>query len=144
MPDGSTPTLLSPLPFEGFTITVGAGLVSQLDPAPYSNTKEVIISNLSATDVLLVQVALVYPAAPAPGAVTPANSTQIPANASLSLCIGSEGNRNPLGTTAYWNTVPAGMGSLLNIVCGNGSNNAIDVNVTYIQCIGGGGAVGGC
>jgi hypothetical protein len=129
----------------GFTITVAAGTVAELDPAPFSNTKEVIINNLSATDTVLTQVAVVYPAVPAVGAVTIANSTQIPSSSAISLCIGSEGNRNPLGTGNYWNIAPAGFGSLLNIILANLSGNPIDVNVTYVQNVGGGGQIsGGC
>ncbi len=142
MPNAGSPTPLSPLPFEGFTLTVGAGAIVELNPAPYSNTKEVIISNLSPTGVILTQVAVVYPALP--GVVTAANSTQVPASAAVSLCIGSEGCRNPLGTQAYWNTAPAGFGSLLNIVLANPGGVDIDVNVTYIQNAGAGGKVGGC
>ena len=143
MPDAGNPTPTSPLPFVGFTITVAAGTVAELNPAPFSNTKEVIINNLSATEVILTQVAIVYPAPPGPLLVTPANSTQIPATSALSLCIGSEGNRNPLGTGLYWNTAPAGFGSLLNIILANPSGDSIDVNVTYVQNVGGGGQISG-
>ncbi len=143
MPDAGNPTPTSPLPFVGFTITVAPNSVAELDPAPFSNTKEVIISNLSGTETVLAQVAVVFPAVPAIGAVLPANSTQIPASSAVTLCIGSEGTRNPLGTLAYWNTAPAGFGSLLNIVLGNGSQNSIDVNITYVQNVGGGGQISG-
>ena len=143
MPDAGNPTPTSPLPFVGFTITVAAGTVAELDPAPFSNTKEVIINNLSATDTVLTQVAVVYPAIPLIAAVTPLNSTQIPSTSALSLCIGSEGQRNPLGTLAYWSTAPAGFGSLLNIVLGNASGNPIDVSITYVQNVGGGGQISG-
>ena len=145
MPDAGNPTPTSPLPFVGFTITVAAGTVAELDPAPFSNTKEVIINNLSATDTVLTQVAVVYPAVPLIAAVTTANSTQIPSSSAISLCIGSEGQRNPLGTLAYWSTAPAGFGSLLSIILGNPSANPIDVSITYVQNVGGGGQIsGGC
>ena len=143
MPNAGSPTPTSPLPFVGFTITVGGNSVVELDPAPFSNTKEVIISNLSSADTVLTQVAVVYPALPLIAAVTAANSTQIPASSAVTLCIGSEGQRNPLGTLVYWNTAPAGFGSLLNIVLGNGTQNSIDVNITYVQNVGGGGQISG-
>lgn len=139
----STP--LSPLPFTGFSVTVAVGAVVELDPAPFNNTKEVVINNLSSTDSILAQVAVVFPAVPVIGALTTA--TVIPASSSFSFCIGSEGNRNPLGTLAYWNggAFP-GTGSLLNIVVGvpAGAASPADINITYIQCAGGGGKIGGC
>ncbi len=143
MPNPQNLTPLSPLPFVGFTVAVAAGTVAELDPAPFSNTKEVIINNLSATETILTTVAIVYPAPPVPGVVTAANSTQIPPSSAISLCIGSEGNRNPLGTSFYWGLGDAGMGSLLNIVLANPSGESIDVNVTYVQNVGGGGQISG-
>jgi hypothetical protein len=50
-------TPISPHPFDGHTETLGAATVVVLDPQPYSNTKEVLFLNLSATDAVLVQIA---------------------------------------------------------------------------------------
>lgn len=52
---------IQPKPFVGQTITLNdSTTVIELDPQPYSNTKEVILYNLSSTDPVLVQVANLY------------------------------------------------------------------------------------
>ena len=147
-------TPLSPLPFEGFSITLAGGVVSEavfpLDPllgAPYSNTKEVIINNLSTTDTVLVQIARVnlpVPGGlPAAGTITAANSTVIPPSSAIALCIGVEGERAQLATNAFWFAIDPTSSSTadLNIVFLSAGSD--DINITYVQSSGGGGSVGG-
>ena len=144
-------TPLSPLPFEGFSITLAGGVVSEavfpLDPllgAPYSNTKEVIINNLSTTDTVLVQIARVnLPGLPDPVTITAANSTVIPSSSAIALCIGVEGERAQLATNDFWLAIDPNQESTadLNIVFLSAGSD--DINITYVQSSGGGGSVGG-
>ena len=133
-------TPLSPLPFESFTLSLAAALTpTEADPAPYSNTKEIIILNTSTADDLRVKVDTVFPALPA----TPlTNAAIIPAGSSITLAIGPEGYRNPLATAAFWAT---SAGSRLNLVFEAVSitqpAQSLDVNITYVQSPGGGGGV---
>jgi len=132
-------TPLSPLPFEGFTLTMAAGVVQEAPIAPYSNTKEVIINNLSTTDSVSVQVAVVTPALPGPW--LPAVGVVVPASSALALCIGVEGERTPLATRLFWTTSGAVSPADLNLVFLSAGTD--DVNITYVQSAGGGGSVGG-
>jgi hypothetical protein len=63
--------------------------------------------------------------------LTAANSVIIPPASAITLAIGSEGNRQPLATEAFWMSNP---GSKLGVVLtmAPGSDPA-DVNVTYVQ-----------
>jgi hypothetical protein len=132
---------MSPLPFLGFTVTLPDNVtVVELDPQPYSNTKEVLFLNTSATDRVLVKVVDLGSGLPAAGSITSANSTVIPAGASLNLCLGMEGCRMPLGTVAFWAVTP---GSKLGIVLLAESGTDIEVNVTYTNGVGGN-CGGGC
>jgi hypothetical protein len=138
MPIRQTP--LSPLPFESFTLSLAAPLtVTEANPAPYSNTKEIILLNTSTADDVRVKVDVVFPALPA----TPlTNAAIIPPGASLTLAIGPEGYRNPLATAAFW---ALSSGTRLNLVFEAVTITApavsLDVNVTYVQSPGGGGGV---
>lgn len=129
-------TPISPLPFVGFTVTLAGTVVSELSPAPYSNTKEVILSN-QGNERIFVQVADVGTGLPVDGALTEANSIVIPALTSLSLCIGPEGERQPLATSAFWAVTP---GANLNIVLQAETGvPSVKVHVAYVQNRGGGG-----
>jgi len=130
-------TPLSPLPFVGFSLTLLDNLtVVEADPQPFSNTKEVIFLNGSPDDRIFVRVADLSAGLPIAGDVTAANSSIIPAGGSLSLCIGPEGERNALGTVAFW-AIPT-PGSKLGIVFKAESGADVELNVTYVQCLGGG------
>ena len=70
-------------------------------------------------------------ALPLAAAVTSANSTILPAGAAITLAIGSEGNRQPLATVAFWAANP---GSKLGVVAIMAPGAvAADLNVTYVQ-----------
>ncbi len=70
-------------------------------------------------------------ALPLAAAVTSANSTILPAGAAITLAIGSEGNRQPLATVAFWAANP---GSKLGVVAIMAPLAvAADLNVTYVQ-----------
>ena len=128
-------TPMSPLPFLGFTVTLPDNVtVVELDPQPYSNTKEVLFLNTSGSARVFVKVVDLGSGLPAAGSITAANSTIIPASGSLHLCIGMEGCRMPLGTVAFWAGVP---GSKLGIVLLAESGTNIGVNVTYTNGVGG-------
>jgi hypothetical protein len=141
------PTRLSPLPVVSFSTPAfsGAGGAIEFDPAPYSNTKEVVVNNLSADTPIMVRVAPVYPSIDPLDPVypiDPANCTIIPPGLSFTFAIGPEGYRNPLATAAFWAT---SYGTYLNFVVDVAEpvvGPAFSVNVTYIQGPGGGGGVG--
>lgn len=137
--DNLTP--LSPLPFEGFSLSVPSASLVELSPAPYSNTKEILIFNQDASVRIFVKVVEVSGAPlalPAAGSITADNSTVVPALGSVHLGIGPEGDRQPIGTLAFWDT-NSGAGSRLVVVAKAESGAGVDVNVTYVQCAGGGG-----
>ena len=135
MPAIATP--LSPLPFEGQIVSLpDAVTVVEASPAPYSNTNEVLILNTSASDAILVQVAVV--SGGLPGTIG-TDSTIVPAGSEVTLTIGTEGDRNPLATSAFW---AANTGSGLNIVFQAATATGtmpLLVNVTYVQKRGGAG-----
>jgi hypothetical protein len=140
-------TALSPRPFVGFTLTLPDNLtVVEADLAPFNNTKEIIFLNRDPDNAIFVQVVSAgNPAAlPAAAAVTEDNSTVIPAGGALSLCICSEGGRNAIGTTAYWNATGPGSQFILVFKAEAGLN--LRLNITYVQNIGGGDGrgCGGC
>jgi hypothetical protein len=130
-------TPLSPLPFLGYTLTLpDAVTVVELDPQPFSNTREVLLLNLSSTDRIFVQVVNLASGLPVAGDVILTNSTVIPSSGAVHLCIGVEGSRMPLGTVAFWAANP---GSKLGIVLRAETGAApFQVNVTLVQSVGGG------
>ena len=138
-------TSLSPLPFTSYQLSfVAAGVVVEAGGAlggfaPFSNTKEIVILNLSAADAVRVAVAQVLPALPA--SPLP-NSAIIPAGSSLTLAVGPEGYRNPMADSSWWTTYN---GSRLNLCFEAISITApaatLDISVTYVQSPGGGGGV---
>lgn len=134
-------TPLSPLPFVGFLVALpDAATVVELDPQPYSNTKEILFLNPDTSNRVLVKVVDLSGGLPA--VFTAATASVIPAGGSLTLCIGPEGQRNALGTIAFWAANP---GSRLGIVMlPETADAAIDVAVTYVQCVGGSTGPGGC
>jgi hypothetical protein len=130
-------TPLSPLPFLGFTVTLVGIAVSEADPAPFSNTKEIVFLNLSPTDTVLIQIVDVSAGLPLPGSMTEANSVVLPPGAARTMCIGPEGERQPLATQAFWVASP---GANLNVVFrALAGVPDVDLNITYIQSRGGGG-----
>lgn len=129
----------SPLPTRAFSITlVNNATVYELDPAPFGNTKEILILNTDTTNAVYVQCADVTAGLPAAGAVLITNSTVIPAGMAVSFNIGPEGDRNALNTVAYW-AAATGPGSNLQYVVRSAGGANIVVNITYINCTGGGG-----
>ena len=130
-------TPLGNLPFESFSLTLAdATTVVEADPAPYNNTKELLVLNTSATDRVFMQIVSAgeTPALPDTGDVTAANSVIIPVNGAVALCIGVEGRRQAIGTIAHWT---ANQGSNLLLVFQTESGTNVVVNVTYVQDIGG-------
>lgn len=121
---------LSPLPSNGFTVSVAAGAPTEANPAPFQNTKEIIILNLDDTDTLLVQFG-----DPTTAVMTTANCTQVPPSTAISLCVGAEGDRVPLFV--------GGGATDLNLLFQAAAGGPIDVNVTYVNCRGINSA-GGC
>lgn len=139
------PTPLSPLPVVAFSTPAfaGAGGAVEFDPAPYSNTKEVVVYNPSAEVPIMVRVAPVYPAinpADPDYPIDVAHCTVVPPGQAFTFAIGPEGYRNPLATAAFWAN---NYGSYLNFVVDVTTtvDEPFSVNVTYIQCPGGGGGV---
>lgn len=137
-------TPLSPFPFEGFTVTLPDNLtVVEAAPQPYSNTKDLIVYNTDTTNRVFMRIWNVGTAGVLPPAasITEFNSTIIPPGGSLSLCIGTEGDRVALGTVAKWAADP-GQNYTLVFLAEAGVN--LKVNVTYVQSIGGSSGNGNC
>lgn len=129
---------LSPLPLVGFTLTLpDNGTVVEADPAPFNNTKELVVLNLDGDNRVFMQIVDVGepPALPAAVDVNLGNSTVIPAGASFSVCLGSEGSRHAISTVAGWTA--NGPGSQFILVFKAESGNDVNVNITYVQSIGG-------
>lgn len=130
---------LSPLPFEAFTITLpDDATVVQPDRGMYNNTKELLVLNLSSTDNVLMRIVDLGdpPLNPSdPALLTLATSTLIPAGASISLCLGTESKRQAVRTSTEWNV--EGPGSQLALVFRAESGEDVQVNITYVQSIGG-------
>ena len=136
-------TPLCPLPFKGFTISLpDADTVVEADPAPYNNTKEIVVLNLGAAAILMRILDLGTPptlpvgAVDSANAIAYANSTVIPAGASFSLCIGTEGNRNAISTAAGWAANGPGSQFVLAFRLAE-AGDAVRVNITYVQAVGG-------
>jgi hypothetical protein len=142
----ANPTPLSPLPVVAFSTTSfsGVGGAVEFDPAPYSNTKEVVVFNPSLATSIIVRIAPVYPAIVPADPNYPIDAdhcTVIPPGGSFTFAIGPEGYRNPLATAAFW---ALNTGTYLNFVVDVAAavvGPAFAVNVSYIQCPGGGGGV---
>lgn len=136
-------TPLNPLPFVGFTLTLpDNATVVEADPAPYNNTNELILYNTDTTNRIFMQIQKVDSGPlPAAGTIVESNSTIIPAGGSLSLCIGMEGDRVPLGTTAFWLANP-GQGFNILFLAESGTN--VELNITYVQGMGGATGSGSC
>lgn len=135
-------TYTSPLPSDGFSLTLpDSSTLVEADPAPYSNTKEIVVLNTNADGRVFLKWVILDSggALPAAGSVTATNSTIIPASGSISLCIGTEGYRNPAGTVAWW---AANAGSKLVLVFKSETETDVVINVTYVQ--GPGGSNGCC
>ena len=129
------PTPTSPLPFEGFSETLAnSTTVVEASPPPYNNTKEIIVFNPSAGADVYMKIVDLTSGLPAAGTVTAATSTLIPPGGSLTLAIGPEGDRQPLGTVAFW---AAGNGSNLGIVFKQTLNVSYAIQITYVQTVGG-------
>lgn len=63
--------------------------------------------------------------------VTALNSLVIPPSGAITLSVGSEGNRQPLASTTWWNANP---GSKLDLVATSlGADATSSINVTYVQ-----------
>lgn len=131
-------TPLSPLPFLGFTLILPDNVtVVEANPQPFNNTKEILLLNLSTTDRVFVQVvdlALSGGILPAAGTITFLNSAIVPAGGSLGICFGTEGERNAMATVAFWAVNP---GSKLCIVFKSEAGVGVQINVTYVQNVGG-------
>jgi hypothetical protein len=130
-----TPT--SPLPFLGFTLTLNANAVTEFSPQPFNNTKELIVFNSSATDTVYVAVVDITAGFPAAGALSGANASVVLPRTALTLNIGSEGERQPLATQAFWGADPGA--NLVLVAQAAAGAPAVAVYTTYVQCRGGGG-----
>lgn len=128
-------TPLQPKPFIGFTMTLAApDTMYEATIAPYNNTQEVIVYNASASPIYIGIDNVDTPI------LTPASMTLVPSLASISLYIGSEGDRVPLATEAWWvaNYGAGGGGTRYNLfLTFDAAVVDLDVNITYVQGVGG-------
>jgi hypothetical protein len=125
----------SALPFVAQTFSLIADTVTEVPIAPYSNTKEIVILNLSEADPVYVRiVALTEQPATLPASLTATTSLVVPASGSVTLCVGAEGERNAIRTLANWN---AQVGGSCFVLAFFSPGDAGEVNVTYINTVGG-------
>ena len=108
----------SALPSVGFTQTATT-TTAEVTTAPFANTKEVIISNLSTADRLLVGWG-----DPDTANLTTATATIIPVSSALTLNIGMEGDRQPMFV--------GGGATDLNLLL-EAETNTCEVNITYVN-----------
>ena len=155
---------MCPLPTRGYSLSFGAPQIQEANPAPYGNTKEILIYNGSTVDNIYVGFILVRPTFPITGGALvnfQSNSTVVPAGTAVTLAIGPEGYRTPLNTSLGWTYQELTFGTyvgtpgptdflLANQRVGSGYNFVVyapavtiefDVNVTYVQGPGGGGGI---
>ena len=134
---------ISQLPFEAFEMTLGGAnpLFAEVPTPPYSNTWQIQVTNKNAVggaNILLemqdlgigtVLAAIANPA--------PATAAFVQPQETITLTIGSEGNRQQIRTRAEWLAEP---GANIVLVLGVGAGLSRPT-VTYVQNIGGGGQI---
>lgn len=135
---------LCPYPFVAFTLeTIADDVLIEANPAPYNNTKEILVLNQGLGTVYMKILDLGEPATlPVdPGVVqalvTGLNSTIIPTGASVSLCLGTESQRQAIRTAADWTANGPGSQLVLVFRLADAGVGPMSVNVTYVQSIGG-------
>lgn len=139
----------SQVPVTGFTLTFGAAGVKEAIPAPYSNTKEIIVLNTSVADSLYIQIASVIDTDASgnstiaiPASLDPAVSTLILPGTALTLAVGPEGYRAPMARSTFWRDNYGGKFNSFNLLFYAPTVTLdFDVNVTYVQSPGGGGGL---
>ena len=136
---------ISQLPFEAFEMTLTATIPptgTEVPTPPYSNTWQIQVTNKNAVggNNVLVQMQDLGIGAALPATVaapTNANSQQVLPQETVTLTIGSEGNRHQIRTLAEWTAEP---GANIVLVLGMALGNARPT-ITYVQNIGGGGQI---
>lgn len=127
---------VSHLPASTLGYLTDSARITEANPAPFRNTKEIIIYNPNEDHRLLVRFAdpadLTNP--PAVGDLTTNNSLIVPVQSSVTYAIGPEGEREPMENTN--NALYAGQISLF--FTSETSAGPLDhgFQVTYVQCRG--------
>jgi hypothetical protein len=113
---------VSTLPSDGQTITADAVAPAEPTTPPFSNTKEIVIQNLSNANRLFVRWG--DPATETALTMTAANSTIVDTQSAITLAIGVEGDRSGVYT--------GGGVTNLNILF-LAEANTCEVNITYVN-----------
>ena len=132
---------ISQLPFEAFEMNIASGTGTEVPTPPYSNTWQIQVTNKNGDGGANILVEMQDLGIGAVLAVianpSPANSVQVRPQETVTLTIGSEGNRHQIRTRAEWLAEP---GANIVLVLGVAAL-AARPTVTYVQNIGGGGQI---
>jgi hypothetical protein len=103
----------------------------QADPIGTGGNGKVVTENTGAARIVVTSPTVGGTDA-VPAALVAATSTVIPPGCAITLAIGSVGNREELGTDAYW-ALPNNPGSGLGLVAQMEDAGPDDLNVTYVN-----------
>ena len=118
---------ISQLPFISFQLNLSAGVRTEATISPFSNTWQIQVLNSNAAgNPVLMQMPL------------PTNSVAILPTQTVTLTIGSEGNRQQIRSHAEWTAEP---GANIVLIFTVASGGLARPTVTYINNIGGGGQI---
>ena len=131
---------ISQLPFISFQLNLSAGVRTEATISPFSNTWQIQVlnSNAAGNPVLMQMQDLGIGVPPAPALPLPTNSVAILPTQTVTLTIGSEGNRQQIRSHAEWTAEP---GANIVLIFTVASGGLARPTVTYINNIGGGGQI---
>ena len=131
---------ISQLPFFSFQLNLAAGVRTEVTVPPFSNTWQIQVlnANVAGNPVLMQMQDLGPGVPPAPALPLSTNSVAILPTQTVTLTIGSEGNRQQIRTHAQWTAEPGANIILIFTVATAGNARP---TVTYINNIGGGGQI---
>lgn len=131
---------ISQLPFVSFQLNLTAGVRTEVTIPPFSNTWQIQVlnSNTTGNPVLMQMQDLGIGVPPAPALPSPLNSVAILFTQTVTLTIGSEGNRHQIRTHAEWTAEP---GANIVLIFTVATAGVARPTITYINNIGGGGQI---
>jgi len=133
-------SVISQLPFVSFQLNLAAGVRTEATIPPFSNTWQIQVTNANAVGnpVLMQAQDLGIGVPPAPALPSTLNSVAILNLQTVTLTIGSEGNRHQIRTHVDWVAEPGANIILIFTVATAGNARP---TITYINNIGGGGQI---
>ena len=131
---------ISQLPFVSFQLNLAAGVGTEATIPPFSNTWQIQVlnPNVAGNPVLMQAQDLGIGAPAVPALPSPLNSVAILPTQTVTLTIGSEGNRHQIRTRVEWVAEPGANIILMFTVAIAGNARP---TITYINNIGGGGQI---